>query len=155
LARYDNIPDDDHVLRYAAYGRLYRHPDTDIPISLAPQAFRLRPSDEGDLSLTWIEYFGLEVEAQVDQAVKSYRQSMDKPMTRSTKGAFGKAKVAKIIAAIKEFEAPVKVRVLHDPTEKNPAHSIISKFQDQNEELLELLAKEVFADLWLNSTIPD
>src|ERR1700731_389524 len=50
-----NVPPSDHVMRYAAYGRLRRDGDDNV-LGLLPQAF-LRKENEEYLSVTWVEYF--------------------------------------------------------------------------------------------------
>lgn len=153
--KYDKLPLEDHVLRYGAYNRLHRDPDTDQPIALSHQAFNLRPEDERQLSVTWVQYFEGDEVASLTSAVQAFRASMSKPLTSKVKGAFGRAEVGQIIEVFRRYSQPRKVRILHDPTPENPAHSVVTNFEDQHKDLLDILALSVFSHLIPNGDISD
>lgn len=151
--RYEKLPSDNHVLRYAAYNRLQRDPETDEPLALAHQAFHLRPEDDGQLSLTWVEYFEGSRAEQLEKAIKCYRASMTTPIKAGAKSAFGVAVVQKIIDVFEDFTPSLRVRVLHDPTDKNEAHAIISQYKDEYAALLDMLAHSVFSEIIPNCSV--
>ncbi|MDK2769810.1 MAG: hypothetical protein KYX69_19075 [Sphingomonas sp.] len=136
------LANSDHVMRYIAPGRQMRDFSTDALVGIFPAAFELREVDQGALSVTWIEYFGGRSASHCAKAAAQIQKS------------FKKSKASQVFAignvgAIKESGNKDKcaVRVSHEPTANNPAHSSIRRFTNENEYLLSLLASEVFTDL--------
>jgi len=48
----------------------------------------------------------------------------------------------------------IRVRITHEPEETNPGHSAIRNLPDDNDDLLDLLAADAFAELIRNTDIP-
>jgi hypothetical protein len=145
------IPDDNHVLRFAASNRLQRD-EFDNVIALAPHAFSLREVDDGVLSVTWIEHFGRDNVNPVHEAVRTYRLSMDNPLGRNS--AFGKARVDAIIKSGFSHSKPRRLRVLHEPEDRNQGHAAVRRYTMDDHELMELLSSSAFTEIILNRDIP-
>lgn len=144
------LPNDDHVLRWAPYGKLHRDGETDEVKGLLHTAMVLRDGEDF-LSVTWVEYFGRGAADNVDHAIRAFRSGMDKkPGARS---AFGKARVGVVKDLCQECRNPV--RVLHEPRELNQGHAGIHKYPRDNQDLFEMLAADAFGEIILNAEIPD
>lgn len=148
------LPDADHVMRFAPLSRQLIDGDTGASIGIAPTAFAIRAADKGGLSVTWIEHFGKDGRNSRAAAAAAYRESLPSKKLPA-KGAFAWAE----IEAIKNAGVPYRkrIRVVHDPVEGNPGHAEVRHFDDDDLELLELLATDVFID-WefvANMSVPD
>ena len=138
------LPPDDHVSRFVPYSRQEREPDTDKLIGLTAAACELSARDKGGLSVNWIEFFGqYSRNARISSAC-AYRASLQSNKLPA-KGLFAYAQVRAIKDVAHSYQKPV--RVVHCPVPGNEAHSEIRHFDDQDIELLERLAVEVFSDL--------
>lgn len=127
-------------MRRAGYNQQWRDPNTDKFVRLLPEAFKLRPIDKGALSVTWLEYFGLDYDANVIASITK----ISKCMPSSQKDAvFAVAQVCAIKAAAKARGS--SVRVVYHPSDCNPAHAVILQLNDSDVALLDELAKNVFA----------
>lgn len=147
---YAKIPDSDHVLRYAGQNRLQLD-DSGHPLALAPAAFKLRPEDNGKLSVTWLEYFHHCGPPRGHDAVVAFRQSMSNRLGR--KSAFGIANVGRLRSELGAVGK--RIRILEEPTDDNPGHAVVTGYSNDEEELLELLATSVFTELLPNSEVPE
>jgi hypothetical protein len=105
-----------------------------------PQAFELRPAEEY-LSASWLEFFAASKLHQV-AAVAAFLAKTRKVTDRQ---AFASGLVGEIKEACGEYDQ--KIRVLHEPFEDNLAYVAIRRYQSDNQELLELLATEAWADI--------
>jgi hypothetical protein len=136
------LPDDDHVMRFAS--RSKRVVDSEGKcFGPSPAAFAIRTTDEGGLSVTWVEYFGTLNEASRASAAAAYRQTLrDKRLP--SEAIFAWAQVSVIKRAGAEYRKGL--RVVHDPVDGNPAHAEIRHFNDEDLDLLEYMASDVFRD---------
>jgi hypothetical protein len=143
------IPDKDYVVRYVPWARL-RKTEDDVAIGVLGSAFRLRDNEEY-LSATWLEYFKCSTrEANVESAVKTFRASMDV----KRKSGFAVGNVGKIKDACFSCPKPHKIRIVHEPEEDNKAHAALRGWPRDNEDLLDLMAEEVWSELFLNADLP-
>src|SRR5579884_3967610 len=113
------LPLEDHVLRHVGHQRLIRD-ENDRPIGCLPHAFQLREAEEA-LSVTWLEHFpGKRIE-KISLAIAAIREEL----TVKSKSGFALANVGKIMEICQTYGQ--KVRILHEPTEKNPGHCAIRR----------------------------
>lgn len=135
------VPDSDHVARFVPKNKQTRHPETDEFISVGPAAFALRTDDKGGMSVNWVEYFGplnLQSMKQVMDAHIASLESGKLPVS----GVYAIALVSKIRQQAQEHNKVV--RVVHAPVPGNDAHAEIRHFTDEDIELLDSLASDVF-----------
>lgn len=137
------IPDDNHVSRFVPYMQQDRDPDTDEFRGLTIAACRLRRTDNGGLSVTWIENFGPYGRQAKHDAAVAFRASL-KSRKLPPQAAFAYAEVARIKAAADQFDK--SVRVVWDPVEGNQGHAEVRHFTDDDCRLLDLLSTEVFVE---------
>jgi hypothetical protein len=143
-----NLPDEDHVIRYVAWGRLRKDGDENV-LGFLPQAFQLR-SDEDYLSVNWLEYHDGDRETQIRLSVWAMRDSFEKPL--GVKSAFAIANVSKVKETCRA--AGRRVRIIHEPEPKNPGHSAIRQLQRDDLSLLETLAADAFTERVANAGVP-
>ncbi|MFM1975438.1 MAG: hypothetical protein RL145_284 [Pseudomonadota bacterium] len=138
-----SIPDEHHVMRYCQ-PRLHQLDGEGRFIAIIPQAFELRPDDGGNLSVTWIEYFGPYDLASKSKAAKAFQSSLTSGKL-GKKGVFATAQVKMITET--RAHGTKALRVVHDPVPTNLGHAEIRQFSDDDIRLLEYLATEVFAEI--------
>jgi hypothetical protein len=147
----DKVPDEHHVLRFVAWGRL-RKDENDVVIGCLPAAFEYR-EDEEYLSVTWIEHFVGSAPDQLTLAAQAFRRGYFLDGGKGgAKAAFAKGNVGRMHAACAKFGA--KIRVLHEPEDLNPGHVAVRRIPRDNQDLRALLADDVFTELTANSQIP-
>jgi hypothetical protein len=139
---------DHHCIRYVPWARLRKDED-DTVIGVLGAAFRLRDEEEY-LSATWAEFFPGDHDARVCASVRAIRASSMKVSARSG-FAIG------VVAAIKETclndRKQHRIRVIHEAEDDNPAHTALRGWPKDNDELLELLAEEVWCDTVMNARV--
>lgn len=140
-----NLPDEHHVMRYVPWNRLRRDGEDNV-LGFLPQAFQLRP-DEESLSVNWVEFF-----RDPDTRVRDSVWAMRKARQTGGKSAFAVANVG----TIKEkcLVHGVKVRIVHEPKDNEPAHSGIRRLPQEDLTFLAMLAEEAFTEMVRNSEIP-
>ena len=146
--KYHKLPPDDHIIRYVSWARL-RKDENDNVIGVLGEAFRRRP-DENALSATWLEYFSGSRQKQVTSSVRAIRASKLCPRPKS---GFAIGNVDAISKAC--LQRKQRVRIIHEPEEDNKAHASVRRITRDDLELLEILATEAWAELVLNSSIPE
>ena len=142
-----DLPDDHHVMRYVPWSKLLKDEDENV-IGFLAQAFALRPNEES-LSVNWLEYFGGDRKANIRDSVLEFRRTLT---SIGRKSAFGIANVKKIRDTC-SATAGVKVRVVYEPSRKNPAHSCIRRLPLDDLTLLDALAADAFSELVRNSDV--
>lgn len=147
ISRGSNLPNDDHVMRYAPWSKL-RRDENDNVVGFLSEAFRLREGEKS-LSLNWLEYFSGTRDEKIRQSVEMFRRLRQV----GTKAAYGVANVQRIKEVCAAGGAS-GVRVVYEPEEQNPAHSGIRHLPRDEMSLLEALASEAFAELVPNSRVP-
>jgi len=102
-----DIPDQHHVLRYCRP----RQVDNG---TITMSAFLLRSSEEF-ISVNWMEYFGVDITADIQ--VEKVREDMGESLTLSASGRFAKINVGDLKKRIESAE------VKHQPEPENPSHA--------------------------------
>ena len=131
------VPLDDHVVRHVKSTLLIRN-NADEVVGCFPQAFELR-ADETSLSVSWLEFY----RGSRDQRLGQVRQNSDREIRR--KDALAVGNVGRMQDVCGQFG--VRLRVVHEPTDRNPAHSAVRQFPRDNLELLALIADLFSGDL--------
>jgi hypothetical protein len=133
------LPPEDHVLRHVSSQRLRRDDDDNV-VGCLPHAFQRRETDE-TLSVTWLEHFEGERPKKLSFAIAAMRKELDV----SPRSGFALANVGRIQAICESSNH--KVRIIHEPTELNPAHSEIRRLPRDEIDLLELLASDAVIEV--------
>jgi len=141
-----NLSDDHHVMRHVPWSRLIKD-EADNVVGFYSQAFALRPNEES-LSVNWLEYFGSDRKTNIRDSVLDFRRTFKV----GKKSAFGIASVNKIKDTC-SATAGLKVRVVYEPSKKNPAHSSIRHLPREDLTLLDALAADAFSELVKNSDV--
>jgi len=140
------LPPEDHVLRHVGYQRLRRDEDDNV-VGCLPDAFQRRETEDA-LSVTWVEHFDGDRSEKLSLAIAATRKELDvRP-----KSGFALANVGRI-QEICEFSGH-KVRIIHEPTELNTAHSEIRRLPRDEIDLLELLASDAVIEVLLAAQFP-
>ena len=143
-----NLPDEDHIIRYVPWGRL-RKDEYDNVIGFLPQAFEQRDG-ETYLSVNWLEYHDGDREGQIRLSVWAMRGSFDRPL--GAKSAFAIGNVGKVKQTCQT--AGRRVRIVHQPEPDNLGHAAIRQLARDDINLLDALAADAFVDSVNNSDIP-
>jgi len=144
------LPLEHHVVRYVPWARLRKDEDENV-IGILGAAFSLR-DDEPFVSATWAEFFKSDNHDEcVTAAVKAIRASKVEVKPRS---GFAIGNVRKVKEACFADSKQYKIRVMHEPEDDNKAHVALRRWPRDNEDLLELLAEEVWNSYVLNKDIP-
>jgi hypothetical protein len=77
---------------------------------------------------------------------------MDNPLGK--KSAFGKARVDTIIRSGLSHSKRRRLRVLHEPEDRNRGHAAVRRYTMDDQELMELLASTAFTEIILNKDVP-
>ncbi len=137
------VPDGDHLMRHVPYSQQIRDPDDDSFRGIVAIAFSIRPTDEGGLSLTWVEHYGPKSLATYSYAASKFRDSLQsKRLGGKAFFAIGQAGVTRKTAAI----YGKKIRLVHAPDGSNTGHVEVRRFSDEDRSLLDALALDVFTD---------
>lgn len=143
----DEIPDPQHVMRFVPKKYLIPDEDGHLTGGIRPDAFQLKPKDEGHLSVTWLEYFAGDHAAQRVAAVKATRASLTvKPRDGFALGQVGPIKAR---CASRRHD----IRVVHAPVDGNKAHAEVLHLPENETILLEDLATGEWSTLLLNSEV--
>jgi len=136
------LPDSHHIVRYIPPSKRFVDPNGERQgPSLA--GFELRDDDRGGLSVTEIEYFGPMSDAARQAAAIAFRESLDSKKL-SANGIFARSRIGTVKAAALNYGK--QVRIVHDPKPKNLGHAQIRRFTDEDLDLLEHFAHEVFQE---------
>jgi hypothetical protein len=140
VAKYDDIPDDNHVVRAVPY-RALRKDGAGNVIGLEYTAFELRPQiNETYLSTAWLE---LSPGEKLDRLVEIMNDLRKKNLAKPN-GALAIGKVSKIKSAFPKR----KVRAIHHPKDWNLAYSQVTQTSNEERESLELLAASEWSELF-------
>lgn len=138
-------------MRYVSPSKIIRD-DNDKAIGIFPQAFKRRDGEDG-LSVTWLEYFSNDFDESIIAAVRASRANPKLTVKRDSGFAIGN--VGDILSACKLHSRNSKnIRVVYMPNDHNKSHAEV-KWLPNDDQLLDLLATEVWANLKLNKDIPD
>jgi hypothetical protein len=145
MTKRKSVPDEDHVVRFVPYAKLRKNDEGQV-IGVLGEAFRLRV-DEDYLSSSWLEFF----DGNTDQRLIEVKVAQSKTHTVGAKSGFSIGNVLKIKNACRDYG--LKIRIEHEPTTENESHAAIRQFRSSDDELLDLLASEVWAELYEASKI--
>lgn len=147
------LPDKDHVARHVPFKKLLTD-DDDNPISILPQAFRMREGhDKKQLSVNWLEYFRSSHSSNIEKLVTAFRRARGGKVGELS--AFGIGNVGRLIGKGVELEHK-KVRVVYHKPHKgqaNPSHAVIVKLPMNDDLVMQTLATDVFSQIIPNSSI--
>jgi hypothetical protein len=144
MAARKPLPGVDHVMRFVPRSKQHWDEETNQFLGLGSGACMLRDDDKGGLSVTWIEHFGAKGAPAKRDAAVAFRSSLPSKKLPA-QGLFASAEVNNIIHAGKVHQK--KLRVVHDPIPDNTGHSEVRHFTDDDFELLDLLASEIFIEI--------
>lgn len=131
-------------MRFVPYKQQLRDPDDDSFKGILGVAFSIRPTDNGGLSLTWVEHYGSKSQVTYSIAASKFRDSLpSKKLGPKGYFAIGQAGAARDTA--KTYKK--QIRLVHAPDGPNTGHVEVRRFTDEDRRLLDALALEVFAEL--------
>jgi hypothetical protein len=144
------LPDSDHCVRYVPWARLRKDEDDSV-IGVLGAAFRLR-DDEDYLSATWAEFHaGATHDDRVAASVRTIRAST---IDVRPKSGFAVGCVSEIKAACLADQRKHKIRVIHEGESDNPAHAALRGWPRDNDDLLNVIAEDIWCDVILNAAVP-
>lgn len=143
------LPDENHVVRYIPWAKLRKDEDDNV-IGVLGVAFRLK-DDEEFLSATWAEFFAGGRAECIISAVKAIRASK---LTVTPKSGFAVGNVQAIKATCAADKQKHKIRIIHEREPDNDAHTALRGWPRDNDDLLNLLANEVWSETVLNRDVP-
>lgn len=130
-------------MRHVPYGQQVRDPDDDSFKGILGVAFSIRPTDNGALSVTWVEHYGPKSLATYSHAASKFRDSRDsKKLGGKAYFAIGQAGMTRKTAAI----FGKQIRLVHAPDGPNTGHVELRRFSDEDRRLLDALALDVFTE---------
>ena len=142
------VPAEHEIIRYVKHANL-RRDENDVVLGVLAAAFKLRPGEEY-LSATWVDYFRVCVRfGRITGAVRAIRNSALKVTPKS---GFAVGLVADIQRGCKEHGH--RPRFIHEATPDNKAHVAVRLWSYENQDLLELMADELWAEWYLNAEVP-
>lgn len=128
-------------MRFVPYKQQVRDPETDAFKGIAGTAFAVRPTDDGGLSTTWVEYYGENTPDTVAVAADAFRGTLDsKKLPGKAYFAIGEAGKTRKTSS----DRGKQIRLVHAPDGPNKGHVEIHRFSDEDRALLDALAIEVF-----------
>jgi len=155
LKKNTPIPDDNHIARHIPWNKLRKDMDDNV-IGILGEAFKQKPT-ERYLSATLLEHFSGTYIEQIDSVIKEVRKYYH--VRPKSHFAIGKVKD---IHALCEEKRKLKLRIVSFPTRtklldgtpyKNESHVSVKPLPQDDMELLDLLASDVWNDLIPNSSI--
>ncbi len=141
-----HLPHEDHIARHVKPRLILRDEITKQAIGIFPEAFALREG-ERDLSVSWLEFFSGDQLEQLRQVANHTELKLNR------RHGFGILRVDAFISACAAQGA--KVRILHEPTDGNPAHSSVHQYPRDKDELLAILANMASNNLVLVGDLQD
>jgi len=133
-------------MRYVPWTKLRRDEDDNV-LGALPQAFQLRPEEEA-LSVNWIEYF-----SDPATRIRDSVWAMRKAMGVGKKSNFAIGNVGKIKATCLA-SGGIRVRIVYEPKDNEPAHSAIRRVPRDDLSILAALADEAFAEMVRKVDVP-
>jgi hypothetical protein len=131
--KYDKIPSNDYVMRQISPSRLRKDGDGKVVGILAEAFEQIQPDG---LSVTWVDFWNS------DEFQRPFDARAAIQRTRPSKNAgYACANCEAIISV--GVKSGSKIRILHDPLAGNDGHALV-KIPEENVELFDLLAREIF-----------
>lgn len=130
-------------MRFVPYKQQLRDPENDSFKGVLNSAFRIRESDDGGLSLTWVEHYGAKSTATYAHAAARFRDSLDsRKLGPKSAFAIGQAGETREVSR----SHGKQVRIVHSPDGPNTGHVELRRFTDEDLQLLDTLAIEVYRE---------
>lgn len=130
-------------MRFVPYKQQIRDADSDQFLGVLNTAFRIRESDKGGLSVTWVEHYGARCQATYEIAASRFRDALaSKKLPKLSYFAVGSAGETKA----KSSEHGKQIRIIHAPDGPNTGHAEVHRFSDDDRRLLDALATDVFCE---------
>jgi hypothetical protein len=130
-------------MRFVPYKEQERHPETGEFLGILGTAFSIRESDDGGLSVTWVEHYGEHEHSTIEIAATAFRDSLQsKKLGGKAYFAVGLAGMTRSAAA----EYNKTIRIVHAPDGANTGHVELRRFSDDDRRLLDALAVEVYSE---------
>jgi len=142
MVKVQNIAEAHHVLRFLPTRVQFRDFDTNELRGVHLTAFEPRECDRGALSVTWIEYFRSFTPTAISKAISAFKAAWG---SLPPQAAFAIGNVGSIKSVCKAAGNPV--RIVHEPSKKNPAHAAIRRLQEAEAVIFDQLAHEAFSDI--------
>jgi hypothetical protein len=137
-----SLSDDHHVVRHITHTLVDWDEQTGAIKGIFPQAFELKEKDDGYLSACWREFF----DGTKLQQLAGIAAFLGKTRKVTNKQAYACGRVGEVKEACLEHGQKIRVTYEPDP-EENLAYAAIRRYQSDNMELLDLLAKEAWCDI--------
>jgi hypothetical protein len=141
LKRGADLSDGDHVVRHVPLGKTRRDAKGNV-LGILPAAIERREGEEY-LSVNHLEHFAGTREQQMSE-IKAAVTAAKESKTIGAKGLFATANVGELKSAVLA-KSTRKIRVAYAPTKHNPSHSAIHDIPEEDMELMDQLADEVFS----------
>lgn len=142
------IPEEHELLRYVPWAKLRKDEDDHV-LGVLSAAFRLREGEDY-LSSTWVEFF--QQPSRLDNLTSAVRAIRGSDLKVTAKSGFAIGRVAKVKEAC--ARRAKTLRVIHEEEPDNAAHVAVRNWPKDDDDLLELMANEIWAEHILNSSIP-
>lgn len=130
-------------MRFVPYKQQVRDAETDEFLGIANTAFRMRPDDEGGLSLTSVEHYGAKSQKVIETAATAFRGSLPSQKLGAKSyfavGSVGETKSVSLAHG-------KKVRFVAAPDGPNTGHVELRQFTDEDRTLLDALALDVYTE---------
>lgn len=139
--------DADRIVRYVPWSKLRKNEEETVVYGPLGSAFALR-KDEEYLSVTWCEYHSGSDDESLRCAVEKIRCS---DLRVGGKARFAVARAAAVRKCAENIGK--RVRIIHEAEADNPAHVAVRNWPSMDNEFLELIAEEVWADNFSNVEI--
>lgn len=136
------LSDDHHVMRYIPASKRFVADDGTM-IGPSPAGFVLRAEDKGGLSVTEVEHYGPMTAATRTSAAAAHRESLTSKKV-GTSAIYAWSQISRAKKAASAYEK--KIRVVHDPVSGNPGHAEVRHFTDEDLDLLDHFATNVFVE---------
>ena len=137
-----DLADGHHVVRHVPLSKTRRDAEGNV-LGILPAAIERREGEEY-LSVNHLEHFtGTRKQqmAEVKAAITAAKESK----TIGAKGLFATANVGALKSTV-QAKSTKKIRIAYAPTKYNPSHSAIHDIPEDDIELMNQLADEVFAN---------
>ncbi len=157
MAKITNIPDSDHVLRFArpkkhllcdGNGRVLGVEHTLFKLRMDEEFIAKHGSPEKNLSVNYVEYFNGTDKEKLTQTVLDYCNGSGASRKTLKKNYFSKLNVGTFKDICKQHGA--KVRIIHDasPNARIKSHGSINQLPQDNSFLLEDLCTLAFQNIF-------
>lgn len=143
------IPPEHSLIRYVPFGRLRRDADDNV-LGVLSAAFQLR-ENEKFLSATWLDYFAGNRDQRISLSVNTIRNSN---LGVKPKSGFAIGITNSICETCESHPGRYRLRVIHEEEPDNVAHVAVRGWPRDQDDLLVLIADDVWNEIVLNKDVP-